>query len=178
METGTLTGPAAAPAFAIELSLPAQDLQNQWRRCNMLANYIAEYVAYQFPEREWAENLISTVTNEFLEAIVSLSPAEAAIRLSYLQRAGDLQIEIEHGLRAAAVASYTAFLDQLASSDTDELYFGLLTAPDRPALDFNPFGLVMLVHDFKAHVSAHLAESLPRIQIKVVVPTSEIASEQ
>jgi hypothetical protein len=176
MDTGTLAGATAPPLFAIELSLPAQDLQNQWRRCNMLANYIAEYVAYQFPEREWAENLISTVTNEFLEAIVSLSPAEAAVRLSYLQRAGDLQIEIEHGLRAAAVQPYTTFLNQLAGSDTDELYFGLLTAADRPALDFNPFGLVMLVHDFKANISARLAASDPRIQIRVIVPTSEIAS--
>jgi hypothetical protein len=176
MDTGTLTGTVEPPAFAIELSLPAQDLQHQWRRCNMLANYIAEYVAYQFPEREWAENLISTVTNEFLEAIVSLSPGDAAIRLSYLQRAGNLQIEIEHGLRAATVQPYTAFLDQLAGSDTDELYFGLLTAADRPALDFNPFGLVMLVHDFKASVSARLAETQPRIQIQVIVPTSEIAN--
>jgi len=176
MDTATLTSTAAPPLFAIELSLPAHDLQEQWRRCNMLANYIAEYVAYQFPEREWAENLISTVTNEFLEAIASLSPAEAAITLSYAQRSGDLQIEIEHGLRASAVQPYTAFLAQLAGSDTDELYFGLLTAAERPALDFNPFGLVMLVHDFKASVTARLAGAHPRIQIRVIVPTSEIAS--
>jgi hypothetical protein len=176
MATSTFdTDRRTAPIFAIELHLQAQDLQHEWRRCNMLANYIAEYVAYQFPEREWAENLISTVTNEFLEAVTHISPGNAAIVLRCMQYDSDLSIEIEHSLRSEATQAYMAFVQQLSNGHTDEIYFDLLTAADGPALNFNQFGMVMLVHDFNARIAAQREESTGRIGIRVSVPTNEIS---
>src|SRR6476660_8695247 len=111
MDIGTFDNTAAStPVFAIELLVQAQDIQDRWQRCNMLANYIAEYVAYQFPEREWAENLLSTVMNEFLEAIASLSPSRAELTLRCTQFAGNLMIEIKHSLHPQSSEPYLAFL--------------------------------------------------------------------
>jgi len=175
MDTGTFDNAAtSAPVFAIELLVQAQDIQDRWQRCNMLANYIAEYVAYEFPEREWAENLISTVTNEFLEAVAYLSPGRAELALCCTQFAGDLLIEIKHNLHPNAIEPYLTFLSQLAGATIDDIYFGLLTATDRPELSFNQFGLAMLVHDFHVCIAAQLDDTTGQICIQVGVPTKEI----
>ena len=175
MDIGTFDNTAAAaPFFAIELLVQAQDIQDRWQRCNMLANYIAEYVAYQFPEREWAENLISTVTNEFLEAVACLSPGRAELVLRCTQSTSNLLIEIEHSLRPNAIQPYLRFLSELSGTMIDDIYFGFLTAADRPELSFNQFGLAMLVHDFHARIAARLDDATGQICIQVGVPTKEI----
>jgi hypothetical protein len=166
----------APPVFTVELQLQAQDLQDHWRRCNMLANYLAEYTAYQFAEREWAENLISTVANEFLEAVAALSPPDAAIDMRCAQHADELLLEIEHRLRPELTEAYLDLLRALARAETDELYFELLTAAHRPAQAFNQFGLVMLVHDFHTRIAAQLTEPAGRIRIQLYIPTKEIAA--
>lgn len=175
MDSGTFDeAGASAPFFAIELVVQSQDFQDRWQRCNMLANYIAEYVAYQFPEREWAENLLSTVTNEFLEAITLLSPSHAALALRCTQSAGNLMIEIKHSLRPNSSEPYLTFLRELAGATIDDIYFGLLTATERPEVNFNQFGLAMLVHDFHARIAAQLDDATGQICIQVGVPTKEI----
>jgi hypothetical protein len=177
MDIGTYDNTASpAPFFAIELLVQAQDIQDRWQRCNMLANYIAEYVAYQFPEREWAENLISTVMNEFLEAVACLSPGRAELALRCTQNASNLLIEIEHSLRPDAIQPYLTFLSELSGKTIDNIYFGLLTAADRPQLSFNQFGLVMLVHDFHVRIAARLDDAAGQIRIQVGVPTREISA--
>ena len=175
MDIGTFdTTASAAPFFTIELLVQAQDIQDRWQRCNMLANYIAEYVAYQFPEREWAENLLSTVTNEFLEAIACLSPRRSELTLRCTQFAGNLMIEIKHSLRPNAIEPYLTFLRELAGAAIDDIYFGLLTATERPEVSFNQFGLAMLVHDFHTRIVAQLDDATGQICIQVGVPTEEI----
>ena len=175
MDIGTFDNTAlSTPFFAIELLIQAQDILDRWQRCNMLANYIAEYVAYQFPEREWAENLISTVTNEFLEAVACLSPGRAELALRCTQLAGNLLIEFQHSLRPNVIKPYLTFLSELSGTTIDDIYFGLLTATERPELSFNQFGLAMLVHDFHVCIAAQLDDAAGQICILVGVPTKEI----
>ena len=161
MDIGTFdTTAASAPFSVIELLVQAQDIQDRWQRCNMLANYIAEYVAYQFLAREWAENLISTVTNEFLEAVACLSPGCAALTLRCTQYASTMQIEIEHSVQPNALQPYLTFLSELSGTTIGDLYFRL----------------VMLVHDFHARVAARLDDATGQIRIQVSVPTKEISA--
>lgn len=174
MEIGIYDQGGPPPLFAIEVRLPARDLQEQWRRCNMLANYVAEYTAYQFAEREWAENLISTVANEFLEAVVRLSPPDAELALRCAQAPDALLVELAHGLRPEASAAYGELLRALGGAEVDALYFDLLTAAARPALDFNQLGLAMVAHDFRAAIAARLDAG--RASVRVRVPTVDIAA--
>lgn len=176
MHIGAFDLPASAPHFAIQLTVRADDLQASWRRCNLLANYIAEYVAYQFPEREWAENLISTVANEFLEAVVQLAAPGGDLRITCRQYEGALLLELDHPLRPELVAPYRAFLAELCGPGTADLYFAQLADATRPEAPFNQLGLLMLVHDFHARIGArHEAPDGP-ITVRVYVPTREIAA--
>ncbi|PDW03038.1 hypothetical protein CJ255_10980 [Candidatus Viridilinea mediisalina] len=174
MEIGVFAHVDPASAFSFAIALPTLDLQRQWGRCNLLANYVAEYVAYQFPQREWAENLISTVTNEFLEAIALLAPAQSELFIRCFQLPETLELELEHRVEAELVDLYMAFLAELADSLQEAHYFALLTATERPAVAFNQFGLAMLVHDFSARIAARLDPQTKRICVRVSLPTREI----
>ncbi|RRR65966.1 MAG: hypothetical protein EI684_21650 [Candidatus Viridilinea halotolerans] len=176
MEIGIFAEADMASAFSFGIALPSLDLQRQWGRCNLLANYVAEYVAYQFPQREWAENLISTVTNEFLEAIALLAPPQSELFIRCFQLPTTLELELEHSLRPDLVTVYTSFLAELAGSLDEADYFALLTSTDRPAVAFNQFGLAMLVHDFSARIAARLDPQTRRICVRVSLPTGEIAA--
>jgi hypothetical protein len=182
LDSSTLHAIASAPTpLTFELQVQVHDLQEHWKRCNMLANYVAEYVAYQFSEREWAENLISTVTNEFLEAISSLSPAQADLVLRCLHdqplqgalttsgSPSDLVIEIDHSVRPEAAQPYAELLGELSEQVTDERYLGLLTT-DRPAVDFNQLGLAMIAHDFSTRIAAQFDETSERVHVQIRVP--------
>jgi hypothetical protein len=160
-------------SFTLEFALPADDFKTEWRRCNMLANYVADYVSYQFPQRERAENLISTITNELIESVIRLTPTDSPLHLRCIQRPSELVLEMEHSLQSEAQELYPAFLKALEAPDTDPLYLELLTAEQRPAVAFNQLGLVVLVHDFGVHIVAH-RQATGRIQTQVVVPTKEL----
>lgn len=156
-------------ALTFELQILAGDLQSQWKRCNMVANYIAEYVSYQFSDREWAENLISSVTNEFLEAVSSLSPADAALTVRCRHRDSDLVIEIEHGLRPDIAPPYAALLNELAHGVSDDRYLARLTA-NRPLIGFNQLGLTMIAHDFGVQITGKLNNRRNHASVQLVVP--------
>ncbi|NJN15726.1 MAG: hypothetical protein HC822_05305 [Oscillochloris sp.] len=167
--------PAAAPLFTFTLSIQAGDLRQHWERCNMLANYVAGYVAFQFPEREWAENLISTVTNELLEALVLLAPDASDVAFTVRQYADILELQLSHHLRSELASAYAAFLAELQGKE-DDRYLEQLRHAERPDPGFNQLGLLMLAHDFHARFSAYRESSVAPIIVVVSIPTTEIAA--
>ncbi|MCP4415734.1 MAG: hypothetical protein GY805_03870 [Chloroflexi bacterium] len=136
--------------FTIKLTLPTKNLLNDWKQCSMLANYIAEYVGYQYPQQERAENLISTITNELLETVVALAPEQSDLTISLQQFNDGLQVNADHGIRSDTVSPYVNFLTALNKSSNKKQYFDLLTTEETPEIDFNQLGLLMLTHDFGA----------------------------
>lgn len=176
MQSGTFEkSKRATPPFTFELTAPALDFQVEWERCNMLANYLAEYVAYQFLQRERAENLISTIVNELLEAVARLSPQDATLTIACVQLAEGLQINIRHTVRADALLPYLTFLNDTANNANDECYLQLLTGEINPKEQFNRLGLMMLAHDFNAHLSGVLEENTNRVYTKVFIPDREFS---
>jgi hypothetical protein len=175
MNIGEFDLPAAVPHFTVELAVQAEDLLANWGRCNMLANYLAEYVAYQFSEREWAENLISTVANEFLEAVVQTAPPSATLTINCRQYDGSLLLDLAHPLRPEVVGAYTTFLARLCAPPLDELYLAHLVAAERPTPSFNQLGILMLAHDFHVRIAARLGPTDGLIAVRVSIPTQEIA---
>lgn len=176
MDIGKFEAETSSPVLEFECALEAGDFNHEWVRCSMLANYVAQYTAYQFMRREWAENLISTVTNDFLEAIIRLTPEKNSITLHCSQYENDLLLEVRHGLRPEMVQPYQDFLKDACTKNIDALYFQLLTVSDRPAPAFNQLGLLMLVHDFDARLAARLNEATGMVNTRVFISTKELAA--
>ena len=176
MDIGVFEIETSSPMLEFECLLNVGNFQKEWRRCSMLANYIAEYTAYQFARREWAENLISTIVNDFLETVVRLSPNKNGMALRCLQYQDNLLLEVKQILDPEMARPFYDFLQQACAGDVNDLYFQLLTSTDRPAPAFNQLGLVMLVHDFGARLAARTDEKGGMISTRVFIPTKEFSA--
>jgi len=157
--------------FAIEMIFQDQDFHAEWPRCSMLANYIAAYVAYQFPQYGRAENLISTAVNELLESITYLSPGQSHLSLNCLQFSDLIRLDAKFPIREDVAFSYTQFMQKLSTSESQ--YLKLLTHEVKSNENFNQLGLAMLVHDFNIKFNTTLDEEGSSIQTQVFIPTKE-----
>lgn len=139
--------------FAIELTFPVDEFQMDWKQCSLLANYIAEYTAYQFDQQERAENIVSTIANELLEAIVYLAPAQSDLIIHLEQHEDGLQLKASHLVQENLISPYVEFLEELKPGVADEPYLNLLTTSESTEHYFNQLGLMMISHDFGAHIA-------------------------
>lgn len=177
MNIGNFDDAESSPAaLEFECAVEAGDFHHEWVRCSMLANYVARYTAYEYPRREWAENLISTVTNDFLEAVIHLTPDANRLILRCRQYADYLLLDIGHSLRPEMLEPYREFLEDACERDVDQLYFKLLTGTGRPAPEFNQLGLIMLIHDFGARLSAKMDTKGEKVITRVFIATKELSA--
>lgn len=159
------------PFFAIEMNFLEQDFQLEWQRCSMLANYIAAYVAYQYTQYGRAENLISTVVNELLEAITRLSPGQSPLRIRCFQLPDGIRLDTKFAVHNEIMPAYLEFMQSL---DTDESqYLELLTNRIQTLQHFNQLGLAMLAYDFNVKFKTNMDDGSNHIQTQVFIPTQE-----
>jgi hypothetical protein len=173
MEASLSSQQPADSSLVFALQVPTNDLQQHWKRCNLLANYLAEYVAYQYSEREWAENLISTVTNELLEAISLLAPADTSVSLQCHQHQHSLVLELNHTIRYDIVPEYQAVLHELSYDISDTTYIQHLTS-ERPFPSFNQLGLLMVAHDYAVRVTGTIQDDTATLHILVPLQSPQI----
>ncbi len=159
--------------FTIKLTLSARNLLNDWKQCSLLANYIAAYIGYQYPQQERAENLISTITNELLESIVALVPEQSNLIISLQQSDKGFQFSADHDIHANIASPYIDFLNSLSRTDNKVDYFDMLTTNSRPDLYFNQLGLLMLTHDFGATLSNNPQDHPNRICTNLFIANKE-----
>ena len=164
-----------AQGLRLELEFTVADFQQEWKRCNMVANYVAEYAAYQYPRREMAENLISTVVNELLEALTPLVPATGSLSIICKETKESLVLEITHSVISKFQENFPAFLNNLEKSNSDGFYLKLLTESNESSPAFNQLGLAMLVHDFKVKIECE-PQGVDVFITKVRISTRELQS--
>src|SRR5262245_3320755 len=112
--------PTETPAAELEVTVQIDDLLADWKRIGYLANYFAEYVAYDFPQRERAENLLSTITNELLEAVVHLAPAQTALQLHCAHLGDAVLLDVKHQVKAELRPDFVRFVAQLEEEDGEQ----------------------------------------------------------
>jgi hypothetical protein len=170
MSTNTRKPHTTSPSdLALEVEVQVADLHTDWRRISLLADYLAQYVAYQFPQRERAENLLSTITNEIIEAVVNLAPHQSGLLVRCNHSADGLALDVEHLVRAEIGPTYTNFMAQLGQDTNDEAYLTMLTSESRPEIYFNQLGLTMLEHDFDVQLTLRVEDGSDHVCTHVAV---------
>src|SRR4051812_35768083 len=150
---------ASAPSMDLEITVRVDDLHADWKRVSYIANYFAEYMAYEFPQRERAENLLSTITNEILEAVINLAPDQTILLVQCRHFGSGFVLDVRHHVKAELSSSYVLFVESLQSED-DKAYLQMLTSDVQPEAYFNQLGLMMLEYDFDVRLSLNMEEEL------------------
>lgn len=161
------------PLFTVEFIFPVQSFQSDWKQCSLLANYIAEYTAYQFEQQERAENIVSTIANELLETIVHLAPAQSDLVIHLEQIEAGLQLKASHLVQETLLPPYIQFLEELEPGIADEPYLNLLTSSEPTDNYFNQLGLMMVSHDFGARIARMPTRQPHRICTQLFIANEE-----
>jgi hypothetical protein len=156
------------------LTLPANDLRLDWRRFSLVANYLAEYSAYHFEQKDRAENLISSVFYELIERLGSSSRREARLDIRFTAFADWLLFELHSSFPAEELARIRELLQELQGQDREEYYRSLLAADLESAAFRHKLGLAMVAHDYHARLSGMLDMRSGSVVLRALVGEQEI----
>jgi len=147
-------------SFRYEIEVPVSDFMVEWKRCDMLANHLGEYVAYLFPKREKVENLVSTVTNELFEALVCVAKPDSVLGVRVHGDQHKLVFKVDHTLAVREALAYGSFMQELVADCDQSIYLSMLTKASALEMQFNQFGLAMIRHDFNAELGLQLDDNM------------------
>ena len=156
------------------LTLPANDFQLDWRRYSLVANYLAEYSAYFFEQKDRAENLISSVFYELIERLASCSRKEARLDIRFTAASGWLLFELASSFPAEEVASLRQLLGEILGSDVAGYYSRLLASDLETEANRRKLGLAMVAHDYQARLSGVLDDADGSVTLRALVSEGEI----
>jgi hypothetical protein len=160
----------------IRLNLPVRDFTLDWRRCNLVANYIAEYVSYYFEQKDRAENLVSSVFYELIEHLVSRARDETAVDIGFSTVGEWLVFEVSFFLTSEERKKLEELLGAINGKDIDDYYLEALESGLENARSTNAMGMIMIVHDYRAQLSALLQEGGEPSVVRAFVRQEEIAT--
>ena len=158
----------------VRVVLPVQDFTLDWRRCNLIANYMAEYASYFFEQKDRAENLISSVFYELIEHLALCARETSSIEVAFSTAEGWLVFEIGLSMPSEQASCFKELLERIHASDLDSFYMELLEAgadSDKPE---KRMGMVMIAHDYRAHLSALLHGEGKLSTVRALVRQEEI----
>jgi len=156
------------------LTLPAHDFQLDWRRFSLVANYLAEYSAYAFEQKDRAENLISSVFYELIERLASSSRRDARMDIRFTASAGWLLFELRSSIGAEELGRLRELLAELQGGDRESQYRELLAADLETEANRRRLGLAMIAHDYHARLSGLLDAGDGSVVLRALVEEVEI----
>lgn len=156
---GSFTQPkkeAASPQ--IRLTMPVNDFLLDWRRYNLVSNYIAEYSAYYFMHKDRAENLISSIFYELIDHVASNSTSDAQLDIKFATIEDWLVFEISSCFSAENAAKIADFIKEVNQANLDVYFKKYIEADlDEQSIQ-HQMGLIMIAHDYHARLGVKLEE--------------------
>ena len=145
---GPLPEPRSGPLSAIELDVVPIDLVTEWRRCGMVADFMADYMVHAFERRDVARSILSTVANELVENAAKFSSSKQIPAHVSLRHHGEVvYAEVRNRAAEKHVRGLREVLAELAGDDA--------TAVFRRRVEGRlGLGLAMLARDYHAKVGA------------------------
>ena len=136
------------------------DLVIQWRRCGMIADFLADFLAYNFKHKDTARNVISTVLNELLENAVKFSPEKhRRASLALIYHGETIRIQTRNTSNMKHVASLRRLVERLCSEDPEILFLEQLQYSTTEDPEASGLGIVTLKKDYLARIAIELSEN-------------------
>ena len=169
---GAFPKPVAPALTSLDLEVVPIDLLTEWRRCGMVADFMAEYMVHAFERRDVARSILSTVTNELVENAAKFSAEKRAVAHVSIRHHGDVvHAEVRNEADEAHVQHLRELLADLARS-------GAIAVFQRRLEGRRGLGLAMLAKDYGATVGATIepngAEGRNTICLRVSLSALEV----
>lgn len=143
-------------AFAISV-LPI-DIFDQWDRCGLIADFLAQYFAYGY-ENDTSKSIISTVVNELVENAVKYSRNKSSpIDIEIRKRREDLLLRVSNSIPRNQKDPFLNICTDLFERDLEELYLEKLTVA-REDRGYSGIGLILLKKDYEALIGVDFLQT-------------------
>lgn len=170
-----------APLSELSLSFLPLALVSEWSRCSETADFVARFFAYDYPDRDLAGSVLSTVVNELVENAAKFS-SDKSVEARVVVREYDawLTITTENIATNPQADSFAATLTRLVDGEPESLFAAQIANP--PETGSAGIGLIMLRKDYDATIgarmqSASLGDSdATRIEVEVTIANREVGS--
>jgi hypothetical protein len=157
--------------FKIVLNFLVDDFKKDWRRCNLVSNYIAEYSGTNFKHEDQIENLISTISNEMIESLFPLSKDNTNIRISFKNLKDDMMFEIENVIKEDNMELYKNILENINNGNVDSQYIECLNNSYSEENNIR-LSFLMIANDYDGKISSKIDND--NVVTKVLIGKEEI----
>jgi hypothetical protein len=159
----------------LKFTTTISSLKEDWRRCNLLANYIADYASYNFAAKDKADNLISTIINEIIESIVKISEKNASISLTIRQFGPNILVDVTSELESSKIDYYKDLIQRVNQDNIETLYYEHFNHNPKSSFENIEFGMIMLACDYHAQINATFQNNDPHVSTQIMVNSKELA---
>lgn len=168
---GAFPEPPSPPLSAIEMDVVPLDLVTEWRRCGMIADFMAEYMACASEKRETARSVLSTVVNELVENAAKFSADKHATAHVSIRHHGQfVHAEVRNDATDVNVERLRELLGDLARDGASAVF-------ERRLDDRRGLGLALLARDYGATVGATVVSAVSEGRTAVCLRVALSAEE-
>jgi len=123
----------------------------QWKRCGMVADFLANYQSTNFNNRSKAQTILSTVINELLENAVKFSSDNnKLINLSLKYFNDRIMIETINATNENNALALNNFVGTLNTNSIEDLFFQKIEYHAKEKIEISGLGLLTLAKDYNA----------------------------
>jgi hypothetical protein len=140
-----------ASNISIDFVIPLE-LISHWRRCGLIADFMANYEALNFKNKELAVSILSTTINELLEnAIKFSSDKNKLVNLSVRSYTNQLIIETVNTTAEKHAKKLHNYLELIQTDSAENLFFKQIEENAcKPHTTCSELGLLTLIKDYQA----------------------------
>ncbi|MGM0532392.1 MAG: slr1658 superfamily regulator [Bacteroidota bacterium] len=141
----------------LKLTVKPIDLITHWRRCGMIADFVAEY--YESGETEIDKNIVSTVFNELIENASKYSTKrDSEIHIEVKRYNRILKMQVSNISNQSYFESLINRLTHIINSkNLDELFYNEMLKKANGDKQ-SEIGLLIMIKDYQIKLGAKLAE--------------------
>lgn len=157
--------PASQEYLVIVFSPSSAPLKQRWRTNGLSANFLANCLTTFFPSNEEEptavnkqaklKSAVSFIANELLENAMKFSDETSLhpISIQLQLHSGSLVFLVTNSIKPQAVSKFQAFIQELTTSDPDELYIRQIekNAADE-MLSGSGLGLLIIMNNYQAEI--------------------------
>jgi hypothetical protein len=161
----------------IQLSIRPQDLRNQWRRCGLTANFLANTPFISAPT---VVSVVSTVVNEILENAIKFSESDTTpIQIQVSFTPDSIECEVMNWAKIADANNLSSYFQTLKTANIEDLYFLQLEKSATTTSNESHIGLVGVLHDYPVSLGCEIqgnddSNSPRKVSIKAKINLNEV----
>jgi len=160
--------------FSIDFVVPLE-LVSQWRRCGLVADFLANYHSFHFQNPKKALMILSTIINELLENAVKFSKDKnKLVTLSLRHSENSIFVETINVTDESNAARLDGFIFRLNQSDPESLFFEQIEECAVSDHLSSGLGLLTILKDYEANLGVKIAPKIDDTELHEVAVTVAI----